>query len=196
MLYEKYKIENSQIHKYKRQRPRNPLYRRVSCGCCWIVVRKAGYQLIDEEDDLFGFFLKNSHFSQVFSSCFHYCHYQSWQILQIPQESVQLYSTLETLLPKSWLQLTGEQNIPTFSKLVLFPRSARVSDFKFILILTNVIVCCRSCFNGINGAVWQEGRTTCTPQTKQPKKQWQWEKSTKKRDLIISGAKNMLVLFE
>lgn len=46
MLYEKYKIENSQIHKYKRQRRRNPLYRRVSCGCCWIVVRKAGYQLI------------------------------------------------------------------------------------------------------------------------------------------------------
>ena len=46
MLYEKYKIENSQIHKYKRQSPRNPLYRRVSCGCCWIVVRKAGYQLI------------------------------------------------------------------------------------------------------------------------------------------------------
>ena len=141
----------------------------------------------------FQIFLKTSHFSQVFSSRFHYyCHYQSWQILQIPQESVQLYSTLETLLPKSWLQLTGEQNIPTFSNLVLFPRSARVSDFKFILILTNVIVCCRSCFNGINGAAWQEGRTTCTPQTKQPKNQWQWEKSTKKGDLIISGAKNML----
>ena len=61
MLYEKYKIENSQIHKYKRQRPRNPLYRRVSSGCCWIVVRKAGYQLIDEEDDLFGFFFLKLH---------------------------------------------------------------------------------------------------------------------------------------
>ena len=166
-------LEEEQIHKYKRQRPRNPLYRRVSQGCCWIVVRKAGCQLITtmRKTTFSAFFLKTSHFSQVFSSYFHYCHYQIWQILQIPQESVQLYSTLETLLPKSWLQLTGEQNIPTFSKLVLFPRSACVSDFKFIFILTTVIVCCRSCFNGINGAAWQEGRTTCTPQTKQPKKQ-------------------------
>ena len=195
MLYEKYKkkFTTTQIQETASEKSSlSTCELRLLLDCCQESRLPADQH--DEEDDLFGFFfLKTSHFSQVFSSRFYYyCHYQSWQILQIPQESVQLYSTLETLLPKSWLQLTGEQNIPTFSKLVLFPRSARVSDFKFILILTNVIVCCRSCFNGINGAAWQEGRTTCRLQTKQPKNQWQWEKTTKKRDLILSGAKNML----
>ena len=68
MLYEKYKIESSQQHKYKRQRPRNPLYRRVSRACCWIVVRKAGYQLISTKrrTTFSAFFLKLHIFLKYF----------------------------------------------------------------------------------------------------------------------------------